>query len=60
MNSASEAGGVAPEPAHSSFPEPQSAVAQVNLPVESSEQDVRAHKRPDHALETEMDLDSPG
>lgn len=59
MNSASEAGGVAPEPAHSRCPEPQSAVAQVNLPAESKEQDVRAHRRPDHELGIEMEFDWP-
>lgn len=52
MNSARVAGGAAPLPLQVTWPEPQSAVAQVNLPVESVEHSVRAQKRPDHGVGT--------
>uniref|UniRef100_A0A6N2LCW7 Uncharacterized protein n=1 Tax=Salix viminalis TaxID=40686 RepID=A0A6N2LCW7_SALVM len=54
LNSANVAGGAAPVPEHSSFPEPQSPVAQENFPVESSEQYVRPQKRPPHEAGAEM------
>lgn len=46
VNSTRDAGGAAPLPLHVTWPEPQSAVTQVNLPEESVEHCVRAQKRP--------------
>ena len=60
MNSARVAGGTAPLPAHSTLPEPQSAVRQENFPVDGSvEQSVRPQIRPDHELGTERVMDLP-
>jgi hypothetical protein len=59
LNSANVAGGAAPVPEHSSFPEPQSPVRQENFPVESWEQYVRPHKRPPHEAGAVMVFDSP-
>nr|GLL28410.1 hypothetical protein ACMD2_25315 [Ipomoea trifida] len=59
VNSAKVAGGIAPLPAHCTFPEPQSPVTQLNLPEESLEQRVLPHTRPDHDLGTERVLDLP-
>lgn len=59
VNSASVAGGAALPPAHSSLPEPQSPVAQVNFPVESSVQCVRPQNLPPHEEGTVIVLDSP-
>jgi len=50
VNSASVAGGAAPDPEHSTVEEPQSPVMQVNLPVVAScVQRVRPQIRPDQA-----------
>lgn len=59
MNSARVAGGAAPLPAHSNFPEPQSPVTQENLPDESSLQMVRPQKRPAQPEGAERVFDSP-
>lgn len=59
MNSAKVAGGAAPLPEHSIFPEPQSPVTQEKLPVESKEQRVRPQKRPPQEVGAVMILDSP-
>uniref|UniRef100_A0A6N2MMM8 Uncharacterized protein n=1 Tax=Salix viminalis TaxID=40686 RepID=A0A6N2MMM8_SALVM len=48
VNSAKEAGGIAPAPLHSTTPEAQSAVAQTNFPDASVEHCVLAQKRPAH------------
>lgn len=48
MNSASVAGGAAPDPEHSSFPDPQSPVRQVNFPSVSVEQSVLPQNLPPH------------
>ncbi|KAB5520105.1 hypothetical protein DKX38_024424 [Salix brachista] len=48
VNSAKEAGGIAPAPLHSMTPEAQSAVAQTNFPDASVEHCVLAQKRPAH------------
>jgi len=48
VNSAKVAGGAAPAPEHSIFPEPQSPVAHENFPSESVEQSVLPQKRPPH------------
>lgn len=50
VNSTKVAGGVAPAPLQAIWPEPQSAVAQVNLPF-AAEQRVRAQNRPDHGVD---------
>lgn len=50
MNSAKVAGGAAPEPSHSTLPEPQSPVRHEPEPVWSKMQPVRAQKRPDQAV----------
>lgn len=50
MNSAKVAGGVAPAPLHSTWPEPQSAVTQEPWPEESKLQPVRPQKRPDQPV----------
>lgn len=42
------AGGTAPFPLHVTWPEPHSAVAQLNLPEASVEHPVRPQKRPIH------------
>lgn len=59
MNSAKVAGGFAPLPAHSIFPEPQSPVTQEKLVGEYSVQRVRAQIRPDQALGTDRVRDLP-
>lgn len=59
MNSAKVAGGVAPLPEHSSLPELQSPVRQVNFPVESWEQSVRPQKRPPQEAGGVIDLEPP-
>lgn len=59
MNSASVAGGIAPAPEQSIFPDPQSPVKQENLPVLSVEQKVRPQKRPAQFEGGFMDFDSP-
>lgn len=48
MNSASVAGGAAPDPEHSSFPDPQSPVSHENFPSVSVEQSVLPQNRPPH------------
>lgn len=50
MNSARVAGGEAPAPLHSSWPEPQSPVAQVPWPEPSKLQPVLPQNRPDHPV----------
>ena len=59
MNSAKDAGGIAPAPLHSMTPEAQSAVAQTNFPEESVEHCVLAHKRPDHVAGTLSEDEAP-
>lgn len=59
MNSASVAGGTAPLPEHSTFPDPQSPVAQEKFPDESWEQSVRAQNRPAQEAGAVIVLDSP-
>ncbi|BAS83223.1 Os03g0244333 [Oryza sativa Japonica Group] len=59
VNSMSVAGGAAPPPLHWMPPEPQSPVAQVNLPVASSAQSVRAHMRPDQLAGASTVADAP-
>lgn len=60
VNSASVAGGLAPEPEHSTLPEPQSAVKQEKEPeLGSWEHKVRAQRRPDHDAGIVTDLDFP-
>lgn len=59
MNSANEAGGIAPAPAHSTLPEPQSAVRQENFPVESVKQFVRPQILPDQDFGTDKVTDLP-
>ncbi|KAF1899242.1 hypothetical protein Lal_00019366 [Lupinus albus] len=59
VSSASVAGGLAPPPAHSTLPEPQSAVTHENIPSEPRPQRVRAHSRPDQDLGILMVLDLP-
>lgn len=48
VNSTRLAGGIAAAPLHSTWPMPQSAVAQENFPFGSVEQRVRAQNLPDH------------
>lgn len=61
VNSAREVGGSAPPPEHSTVPDPQSPVAQVNRPEEGSLlQNERPHMRPDHAAGALTARDSPG
>lgn len=50
MNSARVAGGAAPAPLHSTWPEPQSPVAQEPRPEPSKLQPVRPQKRPDQPV----------
>lgn len=50
MNSARVAGGAAPAPLHSTWPEPQSPVAQVPWPEPSKLQPVRPQNRPDQPV----------
>lgn len=50
MNSARVAGGAAPAPLHSSWPEPQSPVEHEPWPEPSKLQPVRPQKRPDHPV----------
>lgn len=59
MNSIRVAGGFAPAPLHVICPEPQSAVAQLNVPVESVEQRVLPHTRPDHEGGVSKDIEAP-
>lgn len=51
VNSARVAGGAAPAPLHSIWPEPQSPVRQEPDPDPSKVQPVRAQKRPDQPVE---------
>ncbi|KAL8103714.1 hypothetical protein AgCh_028061 [Apium graveolens] len=60
VNSTRVAGGMAPVPAHSTVPEPQSAVAQLNLPVASSIYRVRTRILPDQEKGTKRQLEAPG
>lgn len=50
MNSARVAGGAAPAPLHSTWPEPQSPVRHDPVPDASNVQPVRAQKRPDQPV----------
>lgn len=50
MNSAKVAGGVAPAPLHSTWPEPQSAVVQEPWPEPSKLHPVLPQKRPDQPV----------
>lgn len=60
VNSARVAGGLAPEPEHSTFPEPQSPVKQTKEPeLRSCEHKVRAQRRPDHDSGIATVLDFP-
>lgn len=59
MNSANEAGGIAPAPLQVTAPEPQSAVVQENFPEASVEQPVRPQNRPDHGAFVDKELVAP-
>lgn len=57
MNSASVAGGVAPAPLHSTWPEPQSPVVQLPWPLASKLHPVRPQNLPDQPGGASKDRD---
>lgn len=59
MNSARVAGGIAPAPLHSTWPEPQSPVVQFPWPVASNVQPLLPQNLPDQPTGTSRERDPP-